>query len=224
MSTATKGVDLLISIGGVVLGCQRGASLTRSADTIDVTCKDVEWKQFISSVRDWSISADGMYIFDDTALLALETAFSDGEPVTVTISNKNYTGGTSGEFIGWTGSGTITSFPIDAPYDDAVTYSLEIQGSGELLPVYDGTVAVTSIVTLPATLALTVGQISSPLTTTITPANASNTALTYTSSAPTKAVVTAEGRVVGISAGSATITVTATGGSGVTDTVAVTVS
>lgn len=140
---ATKGVDFVIKIGSNVVACQRGGTLDRSADTIDVTCKSPtaptagEWKSFIPSLREWSISADGIFVVDDTALLALETAFIDGTSVTVEFSDKTETGTTSGtgDLMGWSGSAIITSFPIESPYDDALTYSIELQGSGALSQV-----------------------------------------------------------------------------------------
>ena len=36
---------------------------------------------------------------------------------------------------GYKGKAIITDFPIDAPYDDAATYSLTLQGTGELSAV-----------------------------------------------------------------------------------------
>ncbi len=140
---ATKGVDFVIKIGTDVVACQRGGTLDRSADTIDVTCKAAtsptngEWKSFISSLREWSISADGIYVVDDTALVSLETAFIDGTSVTVEFSDKTKTGTTAGtgDLMGWSGTAIITSFPIESPYDDALTYSIELQGTGELTQV-----------------------------------------------------------------------------------------
>lgn len=85
-------------------------------------------------------------------------------------------------------------------------------------------VAVTSIEVIPETVELGIGEVSDLLSTSFTPGNATDKGLTYASNDTTVAAVTNEGRIVGISTGSATITVTASGGTNVTDTVAVTVS
>lgn len=61
------------------------------------------------------------------------------------------------------------------------------------------------------------------LVATITPANADDTVVTWTSDDTTIATVDANGKVVGVAAGSANITVTTHDGS-FTDTCAVTVS
>lgn len=143
---ATKGVNFIIKIGTDVLACQRGGTLNRSTDTIDISCKANtyvsgagEWRSYLPSLIDWSISADGMYIVDDAALVALETAFTEGTEVTVEFSDKSKTGTTAGagDLMGWTGSAIITSFPIDAPYDDALTYTIELQGTGALEQVLE---------------------------------------------------------------------------------------
>ena len=121
-----RGIDFVIKIGGATLGGQRGATLNRDADTIDVTSKGStdEWREHESSFKQWSIDADGLIIEDDTAYLALETAFNAGTKVSVvmqTAANNTYTG-----------NAIITSFPVEAPYDDAATYSVSLLGDGAL--------------------------------------------------------------------------------------------
>ena len=86
-------------------------------------------------------------------------------------------------------------------------------------------VAVTAVDLNKATLALAAGA-SEQLYAIITPADASNEAVTWASSATSKATVSASGVVTGVAAGTATITVTAvdTTGGTITDTCVVTVS
>ena len=81
------------------------------------------------------------------------------------------------------------------------------------------TVAVTSVTVSPATLSLTAGE-SETLTATVAPENATDKAVTWTSSDETVATVE-NGEVTAVSAGTATITATAGGVSG---TCAVTVN
>lgn len=82
--------------------------------------------------------------------------------------------------------------------------------------------AATSVELTPATLSIA-ALATSQLTATVLPSNASNKAVTYVSSDPTKATVSAGGLVTGVAAGSTTITVTSTDGS-FTDTCVVTVT
>lgn len=120
-----KGMDVVLSIGGNQLGGQRNATLNRSAELIDVTDKTSanQWKENLSGFKEWSIDCDGLYIVSDTAYGALVTAFNAGTAVTVTLGDGTLT---------YSGSGYITDFPLEAPYDDGLTYSVSITGTGAL--------------------------------------------------------------------------------------------
>lgn len=82
-------------------------------------------------------------------------------------------------------------------------------------------IAVTGVALVPSTAAVEVGG-KVQLQAVVVPANASNKAVTYSSSATGKATVNATGEVTGVASGSATITVTTSDG-GFTDTCVVTV-
>ncbi|HXB12894.1 MAG TPA: Ig-like domain-containing protein, partial [Bacteroidia bacterium] len=73
-------------------------------------------------------------------------------------------------------------------------------------------VAATGVTVSPATATINVGG-TQKLTATLTPANASDTAVTWVSSDPTKATVDSTGLVTGVAVGSVTITVTTQDGS-----------
>lgn len=83
-------------------------------------------------------------------------------------------------------------------------------------------VAVTGISSTPATVTLAAAA-TQQITNVISPGNATNTAVTYVSSDPTKATVSNTGLVTAVATGSATITITTVDG-GFTDTCVVTIS
>ncbi len=85
-----------------------------------------------------------------------------------------------------------------------------------------GTVAVTGVTVTPTTLALEVGE-SSTLTANVAPLNATNTAVSWTTSNAAVATVSSSGVVTAVAEGSATITATTADG-GFTATSAVTVT
>ena len=90
-------------------------------------------------------------------------------------------------------------------------------------PVADtSTVAVTGVTLNKSTTSIAVSA-NETLVATVAPANATNKAVTWSSSDTEKATVDSNGKVVGVAAGSATITVTTTDGS-FTDTCTVTVT
>lgn len=121
-----KGVDVVLKVGGVTIGGQRGATLNRSAELIEVTDKvsTGQWKENISGFKEWSIDCDGLYVVSDAAYTTLVSAFNGGTSISVSL--------TDGTNITYSGTGYITDFPLEAPYDDAVTYSLSITGTGAL--------------------------------------------------------------------------------------------
>jgi TP901-1 family phage major tail protein len=111
---------------GKLLAGQRNASLSRSAETIDSTSKDSEgfWTESLQGFKSFSIDADGAYVTDDIAYGILETAFVQSENVTVYLEMPS---GTK-----YKGNCTITDMSLEMPFDDLVTYSLSMQGSGAL--------------------------------------------------------------------------------------------
>jgi TP901-1 family phage major tail protein len=121
-----KGIDVVLKIGANTLGGQRNATLNRSAELIEVTDKTStgQWKENVSGYKEWSVDCDGLYVVSDTAYGALVTAFNAGTAVTITLTDSST--------ITYTGSAYITDFPLEAPYDDAVTYSVSLTGTGAL--------------------------------------------------------------------------------------------
>ena len=130
MAGEKTGVDVLISVDEAVIGGQRGATLNREVNTIDATHKQVAgWGYSIAGQGSWSIDTDGVLLADDASLDTLEEAFENKEAVKVTWTNP---GGKS-----YTGDAILTSYPIEAPMDDVMTYSMSFQGQGKYEKVDD---------------------------------------------------------------------------------------
>lgn len=109
-----------------VLAGQRGATLSRTADTIDVTSKDSPglWRENLQGFKEWSVSGDGVYVTDDEAYAILRDRFLESQNVDVIVIYED--GNTE------SGNATISDFSTELPYDDAVTYSITLAGSGPL--------------------------------------------------------------------------------------------
>lgn len=114
---------------GATLAGQKNATLSRSAETIDATSKDTSgfWKESLPGFKEWSIDADGAFIESDAAYQYLEAAFVNSENVDVELTFP------SG--LKYSGNVTITDFSLEFPYDDLVSYSISLQGSGALATV-----------------------------------------------------------------------------------------
>lgn len=132
---AVAGKDILLAVfnstGTALLAIsgQQGLTINRSADSIEVTSKDTEggWKAKIAGMKEWSIDNDGLYVMDDESHRELSKAFEAGDPVCLKVINGKTKTGMFG------GLAYITDYPIEAPYDDAMTYSLTFDGNGKLV-------------------------------------------------------------------------------------------
>ena len=116
--------DELLAISG-----QQGLTINRSADTIEITSKDKEggWKSYLAGMKEWSIDNDGLYVPNDQSHSILSTAFENGDPVCIKVVNGKTKVGMFG------GLAVITDYPIEAPYDDSMTYSITLSGMGALI-------------------------------------------------------------------------------------------
>lgn len=133
VSSATVGKDWLLYVNtGTVaapvwtlIGGQRGSSLSRTADEIDVSHKTSGgWKSSKAGLRGWSIDLDGLVLLTDAGLEALEVAFSTGAEINVKFEypDKKFR----------TGWGSITDLSIETPHDGEASLSGTITGNGAL--------------------------------------------------------------------------------------------
>src|SRR5690625_1474854 len=140
--TATKAVagkDLLLAVfnsdGSELLAVagQQGLTINRSKDSIEVTSKDTKggWKSKVGGMKEWSIDNDGLYVGEDESHRALIKAFHVDVMVCLKVINKK----TKESMYG--GLAIVTYYPIEAPFDDAVTYSISLEGVGELVDLAD---------------------------------------------------------------------------------------
>lgn len=134
-AVASAGGDWLLCIftadGSKLLGIagQQGLTITRSAETIEVTSKTTEggWKSYISGAKEWSIDNDGVYVMGAESHKLLGSLFESSDLVCVKVIDKK-----QGKSL-FGGLACITDYSLEAPYDDAVTYSLSLSGNGPLV-------------------------------------------------------------------------------------------
>lgn len=145
---AMAGKDLLLAIWNedgtqiLAVGGQQSLTINRSADTVEITSKDTQggWKSYIAGMKEWSIDTEGIYVKDDESHKILSKAFDAGDPVCIKVYDNKQKKGMFG------GLAVITDYPIEAPYDDSVTYSMTFSGMGKLV---DLTVTVPETDTIP---------------------------------------------------------------------------
>lgn len=132
---AVAGKDILLAIfdktGAKLLAVsgQQGLSIGRSAESIDVSSKDTEggWKSVISGMKEWGVDNDGVYVPSSDSHKALGVAFQNSDPVCLKVVNQKEKKAMFG------GLAFVTDYSLDAPYDDAMTYSLTMEGNGPLV-------------------------------------------------------------------------------------------
>lgn len=127
--TATRGLDLIVKIGSTAIGGQKNAKISMKGNVIDTSTKTSgDWERKISGAKSWSGNCDGFVYVDDAGYDAAVDAFIASTEVDVVLSN-------AGNTLGFKGKALITGLDLDAPYDDAMTYDIEITGTGELSKV-----------------------------------------------------------------------------------------
>lgn len=127
--TATRGLDLIMKVGSTAIGGQKNAKISMKGNVIDTSTKTSgDWERKISGAKSWSGNCDGFVYLDDAGYKAAVAAFIGSKEVEVILSND-------GDKLGFKGKALITGLDIDAPYDDAMTYDIEITGTGALSEV-----------------------------------------------------------------------------------------
>lgn len=135
MGKKVAGVDVLLKVEDgtgklIVVGGQTGATLNREAETIDTTDKTSGgFASSIAGTISWSIDADGFIVLGDEAFELIETTFLARKTVACEIrvgADDDANG------VTYTGDGYIVDLPLDFAQDDAVTYSISIQGASAL--------------------------------------------------------------------------------------------
>ncbi|AQT84290.1 phage major tail protein, TP901-1 family [Paenibacillus larvae subsp. larvae] len=136
--TATKaiaGKDILLAIFDktgtklLAIAGQKGLKINRSKDSIEITSKDTRggWKSKIGGMKEWSIDNDGLYVMDDESHEALGQYFDGDDPVCIKVVNQRDKKGMFG------GLAIVTDYSFEAPFDDAMTYSIKLDGMGALV-------------------------------------------------------------------------------------------
>lgn len=132
---AIAGKDILLCIWNLegtqllAISGQQGLTINRSADTIEISSKDTQggWKAYLAGMKEWSIDNDGLFVPNDQSHSILSQAFNNSDPVCIKVVDGKRKVGMFG------GLAVVTDYPIEAPYDDAVTYSITLSGMGELV-------------------------------------------------------------------------------------------
>ena len=119
-----------LSVEGDVLGTNRNFNLTLNQAIIDTTNRDTSWWQTsLAGVKDWEISGDGLYIFDDLAYRKLLYHYTNRSPATLTCVLTLADGA-----ITMTGECILTNLTESMPHDAEAGMSFTLKGTSVLTP------------------------------------------------------------------------------------------
>lgn len=112
----------------VAIASQRGASLSMSTESHDITTKKEMgsplYRDYIMGIKEWSLEVDGLLPFDEESFDKFEEAYMENKKLKVelrTSTKSKYTG-----FV------VIESVDFDFAYDDLAQYSASLLGAGVL--------------------------------------------------------------------------------------------
>lgn len=200
------------------LAAQRGGTLNRDAETIDVSSKDGDgWNEFVQGQKSWSVDVDGLVPDSEESFEEMLNIWMMGECLRIRV---RYPSG-----LVYVGQTYITSFPEEFGYQDNVTYSITFEGSGPLeIDRVAPEVAPKSITITPASPTVKVAAKLS-LVANVLPAEATDKTVTWTSLTPSIATIDEEsGEVTGVAVGNATVIARSNANSGVSKAVTVEVT
>ena len=133
----SDGVDFLLKVNTgtaetpvwTVIGGQRGATLSLTAEQIDASNKQSgAWKTSVPGMMSWSIDADAVMLTDasglsiDAGRSKLLTVFANRELVHVRYVRKD-----GSKFQGYA---AITDLSEESPHDGVATYKITLAGAG----------------------------------------------------------------------------------------------
>lgn len=144
-AAAQAGKDILLCIWNAdgtklyAIAGQQSLTINRTAESIEISSKDTEggWKSYIAGMKEWSVDNDGVYVADSHSHKALSTAFEDSQPVCIKIVRREQTTSDGSTTVTYKdlfgGLAAVTDYTLEAPYDDAMTYSISLAGNGALV-------------------------------------------------------------------------------------------
>jgi len=118
-----NGSDILITIGGMVVGSQRDATIDESSDVVDISSKESRARRIVPGRYSSTLSLDALYVPDSVSYTAIKTAMREGTLVNVAVMDNNINIKSA--------SGYVTSLSEEYPDQGEATVSITIEIDGE---------------------------------------------------------------------------------------------
>jgi len=113
-------IQILVPVSGIatVIGSQSNVNIARDAEMLNVSDKSSTDQQFLPGLRSSTITLDAFYLAADGAQAALETAYENDPPDSITVTwNEN--------------SGTSTHYKTATAYVNSLSIAAAANGPAE---------------------------------------------------------------------------------------------
>src|SRR5690606_26569145 len=128
------GETLRILIGGEVVECESGFSLTVDGDEIDTSCNgDGNWGDALLGNKRWSLSINAVFVADATTAGCYELLenLSDGTTLAIEITTYDGNAAVTGDrFL--SGNAVVMSTTFNGNMGEAATWDATLNGRGTL--------------------------------------------------------------------------------------------
>lgn len=136
MEKPYAGLTARVQLNGVTVGYLNSLELNLEKDITEVLQFGAQYKEKLPTIKNWTASSEGTVAFAaGESQHKLYQAFESGEFVTLTIKLD--------EGVYFEGQALISSLSISGAPDDALSISVEFEGSGAILFTLPETVTVT---------------------------------------------------------------------------------
>ena len=139
LTTAINGTDIKVfdATTNILVAYAQSGTLNVNMSNRDISNKEsAGWAEAMEGARNWDVSVDGAYAWQDASGSALSNGADDllntyiitRTSVVIKFGSVVATTGN----INYSGTAWLTAFSVSAPTEDTATYSLSFTGSGEL--------------------------------------------------------------------------------------------
>lgn len=136
MEKPYSGLTARVQLNGVTIGYLNSLELSLEKDIAEVLQFGAQYKEKLPTIKNWTASSEGTVAFaSGESQHKLYQAFESGEFVTLTIKLD--------EGVYFEGQALISTLSISGAPDDALSISVEFEGSGAILFTLPETVTVT---------------------------------------------------------------------------------
>lgn len=136
MERPYSGLTARVQLNGVTVGYLNSLELNLEKDIAEVLQFGAQYKEKLPTIKNWTASSEGTVAFAaGESQHKLYQAFESGEFVTLTVKLD--------EDVYFEGQALISSLSISGAPDDALSISVEFEGSGAILFTLPETVQVT---------------------------------------------------------------------------------